>query len=156
MPAEAQGAYRLFTDGGARGNPGPAGLGAVLVAPDGSVLREVARGIGWATNNVAEYQGLIEGLLIAQAFSVDELNVFMDSRLVVEQMRGNFKVKHPGLKPLHEKARELAASFKRIRFHAIPRSQNVHADRLTNRGIDEWVAENPGFGPPDQEQPGLF
>ena len=148
--------HRLYTDGGARGNPGPAGLGAVLVSPDGSVLREVVRAIGWATNNVAEYQGLIEGLKTARSLGIDELDVFMDSKLVVEQMRGNFKVKHPGLKPLHDAARKLAREFRGITFRAVPRAQNAHADRLTNVAIDEWIAGNPGFGPPTEAQQELF
>ena len=131
-------------------------MGVVLISPDGSVLREVARGIGWATNNVAEYQGLIEGLQTARSLGIEQLDVFMDSKLVVEQMRGNFKVKHPGLKPLHETARKLAKEFLAITFRAVPRAQNAHADRLTNLAIDEWIAANPGFEPPLQRQQGLF
>lgn len=136
------GAYRLFTDGGARGNPGPAGIGVVLESAGGEVIEEVARGIGRATNNVAEYEGLIEGLRVALRHGVPDLAVFMDSTLVIQQMRGVFKVKHPGLKPLHATARKLATQFASISFQAIGRESNRHADRLSNRGMDEWEAQN--------------
>lgn len=151
------GFHRLFTDGGARGNPGPAGIGAVLQSPDGKPLAELARGIGWTTNNVAEYRGLIEGLRLAKDHGVHRLSVFMDSTLVVQQMLGRFKVKHPGLKPLHATATELAGQFQQIRFQAIPRAQNVHADRLSNVGMDCWNAEEAGSGPPPElPAEGLF
>jgi ribonuclease HI len=152
------GAYKLHTDGGARGNPGPAGIGVVLESPEGEVVTEIGRGIGWATNNVAEYEGLIAGLKAAREAGVSDLDVYMDSTLVIEQMKGRWKVKHPGLKPLHAKARKLAGEFDRIRFKAVPRAQNKHADRLSNQGMDSWEAENPGFQPPaaEVEQTGLF
>ncbi|HEX2052877.1 MAG TPA: reverse transcriptase-like protein [Actinomycetota bacterium] len=143
------GAYKLHTDGGARGNPGPAGIGVVLQSPEGEVVAEVGRGIGWATNNVAEYEGLIEGLQQARSHGVTALDVYMDSTLVIEQMKGKWKVKHPGLQPLHAKARKLAREFDRITFRAVPRAQNKHADRLSNKGMDEWEAANPGYGPPE-------
>ena len=143
------GAYRLHTDGGARGNPGPAGIGVVLESPEGEVVEEIGRGIGWATNNVAEYEGLIEGLQAARRHGATALDVYMDSTLVIEQMKGNFKVKHPGLLPLHAKARKLAREFDRITFKAVPRTQNKDADRLSNQGMDDWEAANPGFRPPE-------
>jgi len=151
------GAYRLHTDGGARGNPGPAGIGVVLESPDGEVIEEIGRGIGWATNNVAEYEGLIEGLQAARRHGAASLKVFMDSTLVVQQMQGNYKVKHPGLRPLHAKARKLAQEFDEITFQAVPRAQNQRADRLSNEGMDEWQSANPDFeGPGSPEQSGLF
>ncbi|MBW3590431.1 MAG: reverse transcriptase-like protein [Actinobacteria bacterium] len=128
--------HHLFTDGGARGNPGPAGFGVVLQTADGRLVEEVARAIGWATNNVAEYEGLIEGLRTALRNGVERLAVFMDSTLVVQQMRGAFKVKNPGLKPLHATAEQLASQFHSIEFQAIPRERNKHADRLSNEGMD--------------------
>jgi ribonuclease H / adenosylcobalamin/alpha-ribazole phosphatase len=105
-------------------------------------------GIGWATNNVAEYEALIEGLKLARRWGVEHLDVFMDSKLVVEQMRGSFKVKHPGLKPLHASARALANEFKRVRFKAVPRHLNTHADRLVNEAIDAWLQSNPEYPTP--------
>lgn len=120
------------------------------------MVEEIARGIGWATNNVAEYEGLIEGLKLALLRGVRRLAVFMDSTLVIQQMRGAFKVKHPGLKPLHESARKLASQFESIRFQAIPRERNRHADKLSNQAMDQWESENPGFRPPEAESSSLF
>lgn len=142
------GAYRLHTDGGARGNPGPAGIGVVLESPDGEVVAEIGRGIGWATNNVAEYEGLIEGLQQARRRGVTALDVYMDSTLVIEQMKGRWKVKHPGLLPLHTRARKLAREFDRITFRAVPRAQNKHADRLSNQGMDEQESQGGAQPPP--------
>ncbi|MEX0790928.1 MAG: ribonuclease HI family protein [Actinomycetota bacterium] len=133
-------AYRLHTDGGARGNPGPAGIGVVLESPEGEILEQIGRGIGWATNNVAEYEALIVGLQTARVHGAADLEVFMDSRLVTEQMKGNYKVKSPGLKTLYERARSLAQQFDRITFNAVPRAQNSHADSLSNRGMDDQAA----------------
>lgn len=147
------GEYRLFTDGAARGNPGPAGVAAVLEDPEGDVAGEIARGIGWATNNVAEYRALIEGLRLAAAHEVERLVVISDSALLVQQMRGAFKVKHPGLKPLHAEARELVRQFRRVRFEAVPREQNRRADALANQAIDR---DNPEAAPPDTAQQLLF
>lgn len=148
--------FSLHTDGGARGNPGPAGIGVVLKAPDGRIVEEVARGIGWATNNVAEYEGLLEGLRCAARHGAKKLSVHMDSVLVVQQMKGAFKVKHPGLKPLHEMARELVKQFDQVVFKAIPREQNTEADTLMNEGIDRWLEENDGYVAPPVAQPKLF
>src|SRR5687768_2339062 len=117
---DEDGSFRLRTDGGARGNPGPAGIGVVLEDSSGQVIAELSEGIGWATNNVAEYQGLIAGLKLALSQEVSRLDVFMDSLLVIEQMKGKYRVKHPGLKPLHASAKELASKFERVRFHAVP------------------------------------
>jgi ribonuclease HI len=145
--------HRLFTDGGARGNPGPAGIGVVLVSPGGDVVEEIGRGIGKATNNVAEYEALIEGLKLALKHSVTRLEVLMDSLLVVQQMRGAFKVKNPGLQPLHRAARDLAGQFDWISFKAIPRAENSHADRLANHGMDEGAAAR--RAPASSGEPGL-
>jgi ribonuclease H / adenosylcobalamin/alpha-ribazole phosphatase len=152
--------FVLRTDGGARGNPGPAGIGFVLEDLSGAVVAEGAEGIGWATNNVAEYRALIAGLQTALERGVERLEVVMDSTLVVNQMKGGFRVKHPGLKPLHSQARDLAKRFERIAFKAVPRSENFKADKLVNEAIDKWVARNPGARAPDSDshssQRGLF
>jgi len=127
----------LEADGGSRGNPGPAGYGAVVRDPvTGAVLAERAAGIGNATNNVAEYGGLIAGLQAARELGADDVEVRMDSKLVVEQMSGRWKVKHPSMQPLARQAAELVASFGRVRFSWIPRAENVHADRLANEAMD--------------------
>lgn len=148
--------HRLFTDGAARGNPGPAGIGVVLETADGELVEEFGRGIGWATNNVAEYKGLIEGLWLAIRRHAEDLHVYMDSLLVVRQMQGAFKVKHPGLRPLHTLATGLAAEFKSIRFEAVRRELNTRADLLCNIGIDAWLAEHPDFEPPSPAQTSLI
>ena len=125
-------------DGGSRGNPGPAGFGAVVLDPrTGAVLAERAEGIGRATNNVAEYRGLIAGLTaVLELPGVEEVEVRMDSKLVVEQMSGRWKVKHPDMVPLAKQAGALVAQLPRVRFGWIPREKNKHADRLANEAMD--------------------
>lgn len=124
-------------DGGSRGNPGPAGYGAVVWSPGRtSVLAESKSAIGRATNNVAEYRGLIAGLEAASGIGATEVEVFMDSKLVVEQMSGRWRVKHPDLIPLHQRARDLARAFRRISYAWIPRAENSHADALANEAMD--------------------
>jgi broad specificity phosphatase PhoE/ribonuclease HI len=127
----------IEADGGSRGNPGPAGYGAVVRTEDrATVLAESKQAIGHATNNVAEYRGLIAGLEDAVKLDATEVAVFMDSKLVVEQMSGRWKVKHPGLIELHAQARKLAARFDRISYAWIPRERNKDADRLANEAMD--------------------
>ncbi len=124
-------------DGGSRGNPGPAGFGCVVWAADhATVLAEHCQPIGITTNNVAEYRGLIAGLEEARRLGADELEVRMDSKLVVEQMSGRWKVKNAGLAELHQQARALASTFGFVRFSWIPREQNKTADRLANEAMD--------------------
>ena len=124
-------------DGGSRGNPGPAGFGAVVWSVDHStVLAEIKEAIGTATNNVAEYRGLIAGLTEAANLGASDVDAFLDSKLVVEQMSGRWKVKHPDLAQLHQEARRLASGFERISFSWIPREKNSHADRLANEAMD--------------------
>jgi ribonuclease H / adenosylcobalamin/alpha-ribazole phosphatase len=138
----------IEADGGSRGNPGPAGYGAVVRTEDrATVLAESKQAIGHATNNVAEYRGLIAGLEDAVKLDATEVAVFMDSKLVVEQMSGRWKVKHPGLIELHAQARKLAARFDRISYAWIPRERNKDADRLANEAMDaaaEISDENSG------------
>jgi probable phosphoglycerate mutase len=123
-------------DGGSRGNPGPAGYGAAVFAEDGSVLAERAEDLGVATNNVAEYQGLIAGLTAARDLGADAVTVRMDSKLVVEQMSGRWQIKNEALKPLAAISRDIAAGFTEVTYTWIPRAQNAHADRLANEAMD--------------------
>ena len=135
-------------DGGSRGNPGPAGFGCVVFSADrATVLAEHKQFIGQTTNNVAEYRGLIAGLEEARRLGADEVAVSMDSKLVVEQMSGRWKVKHPGLAELHQQARALASTFDGVTFDWIPRERNAHADRLANEAMD--AAGTAGDPPPD-------
>ncbi|PWK91837.1 putative phosphoglycerate mutase [Lentzea atacamensis] len=124
-------------DGGSRGNPGPAGYGAVVRDKlSGETLAERKGFIGVATNNVAEYQGLIAGLRAAQELGAETVDVRMDSKLVVEQMSGRWKIKHPSMQPLALEAQQLARAFGRITYEWIPRERNRQADRLANEAMD--------------------
>jgi ribonuclease HI len=125
-----------YIDGGARGNPGPAGYGVRIEQPDGALIDEFAQSIGVATNNVAEYRGLLAALEWARGHGHRALHVRSDSLLLVQQMRGNFKVRHPGLQPLHARARLLAHEIGRVTFEHIGRALNAHADRLANAAMD--------------------
>ena len=126
----------VHVDGGARGNPGPAAAAAVVSAPDGRVLDESAVTLGHATNNVAEYRGLLLGLERAAALGADEVEVVNDSELVAKQVDGAYKVKSADLRPLHEQARELLRGFERWSIRSVPRAQNAAADALVNRALD--------------------
>ncbi len=131
-------------DGGSRGNPGPAGYGSVVWTSDRSrVLAESKQAIGIATNNVAEYRGLIAGLAEAAKLHATEVAVSMDSKLVIEQMSGRWRVKHPDLKELNAEARTLASQFDRIGYQWIPRAENSHADRLANEAMDAAADKKP-------------
>lgn len=126
----------LYTDGGSRGNPGPAGIGIVLLRETGDVCCAGGRFLGECTNNVAEYEALIWGLRSAAHCGMTELLVRADSELVVKQMRGEYRVKHPGLQPLYAKAKEAARAFARIRYEHVRREQNTQADALANAAMD--------------------
>jgi broad specificity phosphatase PhoE/ribonuclease HI len=124
-------------DGGSRGNPGPAGYGAVVFdSAHGTVLAERKESLGVATNNVAEYRGLIAGLGAAAELGASAVEVRMDSKLVVEQMSGRWKVKHPDMIPLQRRAADLAGQFEQVTYTWIPRAENAHADRLANEAMD--------------------
>ena len=127
---------RLSTDGGARGNPGPAAYAYVLEADDSTVLAAHGEAIGVATNNVAEYRALVEGLRKAVEVGVDELEVVSDSELLVHQMRGEYKVKNEALKLLWVDAQELADKLRKVTFTAVRREHNELADRLVNEALD--------------------
>ncbi|GAA1969683.1 bifunctional RNase H/acid phosphatase [Amycolatopsis minnesotensis] len=132
----------IEADGGSRGNPGPAGYGAVVFdAATSEVLAERRAGLGVTTNNVAEYTGLVEGLRAARELGASIVDVRMDSKLVVEQSCGRWKIKNAALIPLAEQVRELAAGFDRVRYQWIPRAENAHADRLANEAMDEQAGK---------------
>ena len=135
--------YTLYTDGGARGNPGPAATGVVVYDTAGRELGHFSTYLGRATNNQAEYQALILGLgrvqkLVGDAHRLGEVivTVLMDSELIVRQLTGEYRVKNRELKPLHAKVEELVAKFGRVTFRHIPREQNSRADKLVNRTLD--------------------
>ncbi len=127
---------RLFTDGGARGNPGPAAAAYVLEGEDGTVLDARGEAIGIATNNVAEYRALVAGLRRAAEIGVSELEVVSDSELLVKQMSGEYRVKNAALVDLSLEAGRLARELARVRYTAVPRAQNELADRLVNEALD--------------------
>ena len=136
----------LYTDGGARGNPGPAGSGYVLEAPDRTILAANGRAIGVATNNVAEYQALIDGLRMVLELGLDEVEVVSDSQLLVKQMTGEYRVKNAALADLSLEAKRLARQIGGVRYRAVPREQNELADRLVNQALDaEQAAAGDSF-----------
>ena len=128
---------RLITDGGARGNPGPAASAFVLEAADGTVLDARGTAIGVATNNVAEYRALVDGLRRAVEVGVDELEVVSDSELLVRQMRGEYRVKNETLRGLFLEASALARQIRSVTYTAVRREHNELADRLVNQALDE-------------------
>jgi ribonuclease HI len=127
-------------DGGARGNPGPAAIAAVLATPDGEVLEQIGEPIGRATNNVAEYRALLLGIERARAFGAVELDLVGDSELVVRQVKGEYKVKDPGLRELHAQVRAALAGFERWSIRHVRREHNAEADRLVNEALDGSLA----------------
>lgn len=133
----------IEADGGSRGNPGPAGYGAVVRAADGEVLAERRGSLGVATNNVAEYQGLIAGLHAAAELGAQVVEARLDSKLVVEQMSGRWKIKNEQLRPLALQARDVAGRFSEVRYEWVPRARNAHADRLANEAMDDAADKEP-------------
>src|SRR5215813_2374522 len=132
---------RAYVDGGSRGNPGPAGYGVRIEQEDGTVA-ELKESLGLATNNVAEYSGLIAALRWAAAHGISKLHVRADSELLVKQMRGEYRVKSPGLQPLHEQARSLVRRIGRVKFEHVRREFNKDADRLANEAMDAAALGN--------------
>lgn len=150
------GLLTLYTDGAARGNPGPAGIGVVVKGRGGKVLARVAKGIGVATNNVAEYRAALEGLKRAAELGGRSVVLRSDSKLLIEQLSERWRVKNPTLIRLHEEIRALLAAFESVAFEHVPRELNRSADQLANRGVDEWLAgPGRGYRPPDPV-PDLF
>jgi ribonuclease HI len=126
----------VHVDGGARGNPGPAAIGVVLSAPDGTTVDELGERIGVATNNVAEYRALLRGVEHASEFGAHEIELINDSELVAKQLTGAYKVKHPAMQPLHAEALAALKRFKSWRIRSVPRAQNARADALVNEALD--------------------
>lgn len=126
----------LYTDGAARGNPGPAGAGAYLCDEQEEMLAEVAVYLGETTNNVAEYQALLHGLRKAIDLGADEITIAADSQLMVRQILGQYRVKHPGLIPLYREALALLKKFRKYSIKHIDREENYEADRLANQAVD--------------------
>jgi len=128
--------FRAGIDGGSRGNPGPAAWGVVVLDTDGRAIEGFAGAIGRATNNVAEYRALLEALAIALARRADDVEVLADSELVVKQVRGEYKVRHPDLIPLHAEAVRLIARIRRFKIGHVPREKNKAADKLVNQALN--------------------
>ncbi len=128
---------RLYSDGAARGNPGPSGAGAVLVEPGGQVVARLGKFLGHQTNNYAEYMGLLLGLKHAKTLGAKEIEVFADSELLIRQLGGRYQVKSPSLRPLYEEAVRLLNDFSRVKLVHVPREMNAAADEMSNRAIDE-------------------
>jgi ribonuclease HI len=135
--ASPAGPVVAYIDGGARGNPGPAGFGVRVESAAGELIEEFAESIGVATNNVAEYRALLAALEWARRHGSRQLHVRSDSLLLVQQMLGNYKVKHAGLQPLHARARLLAHEIGAVTFEHVGRASNAHADRLANTAMDD-------------------
>lgn len=126
----------IHVDGGARGNPGPAAIAAVLSSPEGDVIDEAKETIGVASNNVAEYRALLLGLQRAKALGGTDVEVVNDSELIAKQVNGEYKVKHPDMKPLHAQAVAAFAEFDHWLIRSVPRAQNAQADALVNQALD--------------------
>ena len=142
-PDAPHGWRRLFTDGAARGNPGHAGAGALLLDADGAVLQRVSGYLGICTNNVAEYRALLAGLKESLRLGNGPLALFMDSELVARQLSGQYKVRNAQLLPLYEEAMQLLAQFAAWQVRHLPRAKNAEADRLANAGIDQHLGKTP-------------
>lgn len=140
-----------YIDGGARGNPGPAGYGVRIESPDGALIEELHGALGIATNNVAEYNGLLAALQWAVDHAEVDVHMRSDSELLVKQMRGEYKVRHPGLQPLYVRARLLVMQLDRVVFEHVRREQNTEADRLSNIAMDEAQEMEKGKGRRDKE-----
>ena len=140
-----------YIDGGARGNPGPAGYGVRIESQDGTLIEELHAPLGIATNNVAEYNGLLAALRWAVDHDVDKLLIRSDSELLVKQMLGAYKVKHPGLQPLAARARLLTLQLGRVTFEHVRREYNTEADRLSNIAMDEAEGKEEGGRKKEEE-----
>jgi ribonuclease H / adenosylcobalamin/alpha-ribazole phosphatase len=156
LPADPHPSVVVSCDGAARGNPGPAGIGVVVSTHDGTVLEELGEGIGPATNNVAEYRAAIAGLELAAKHGAKRVHLRSDSRLLIEQLAGRWKVKNPPLQRLHEEARALIKGFEKVTLEHVPRERNKEADRMANVGVDTWLLENGPYEPPLEAAPPLF
>lgn len=131
----------IHIDGGSRGNPGDAGFGVYVARPGGGVVAELYGFLGRATNNVAEYQALIHALEFARKRGAQRVRLYSDSELVVRQMSGKYRVKHPDMLPLHRRASELLRGFESATLEHVRREQNREADRLANQALDERASK---------------
>ncbi len=131
--------FIIYSDGGARGNPGPAAIGAVILSLDGEVIKEISKTIGETTNNQAEYQAIIAGLEAAKDLGAEAVDCFLDSELVVKQLKREYKVKNQDLAPLFLRVHNLSVQFKKISYTHVPREKNKEADRLVNEALDAVV-----------------
>lgn len=138
-PVHKDASYTLFVDGASRGNPGKAGAGAVIKAPDGTIIKRLKSYLGIATNNVAEYRALLMALEAAQALNIQSLKIYADSELVVKQIKGKYKVRNEDLLVLYNKVQRLLKGFKKFHIDHIPREKNSDADLLANEAIDGRV-----------------
>ena len=136
LAAGPPGKLIIHVDGGARGNPGPAAIGVVVWTESGKLLEELGEEIGPATNNVAEYRAVLRGLERAAALGAREVELVNDSELVARQLTGAYKVKHPSMKPLHERASSALRGFRSWRIRTVPRAENARADELVNGALD--------------------
>jgi acyl dehydratase/ribonuclease HI len=153
-PARSEGAYTANIDGAARGNPGPAAYGVVVRKPDGKTHESLGKYIGRTTNNVAEYYALIAALDYAAANGIRRLRVYSDSQLIVNQIKGIYKVKHPDLRPLHERAKKQAAALESFTIQYLPREENRDADELANVALDSTGGVKPAYGSAPAKKPG--
>ena len=140
----------IFSDGACSGNPGPAGIGVFILSDDGKVVREVSEAIGQATNNIAEYRAFIRGLQEAKELGAECVRLRTDSELLFYQIKGDYKVKHPNMKPLHQEAVALLKTFKKVECKVVPREQNKEADRLSTTAL----RQDKGSG--QDGRPGVF
>ena len=140
LPADRRLRLTLHCDGAARGTPGPAGVGVHIADEEGRTVAEIAEGIGEATNNVAEYTAAIRGLARARELGATDVHLRSDSKLLIEQLAGRWKIKNKNLMRLHREVRELADGFERVTYEHVPRERNVEADRLATEGVDAWLA----------------
>lgn len=144
-------------DGGARGNPGPAGIGVTIVGPRKKVVAELSEAIGHATNNVAEYTAVIRALERSRELEATDVLIRSDSKLLIEQLKGVYRVKNPTLQRLHAEARAAARAFKQVTYEHVRRERNVRADELVNLAIDAWLADHGDEPVPmDTDQERLF
>ena len=144
--ARKEGAYTANIDGAARGNPGPAAYGVIVRRPDGKKHESLGKYIGRTTNNVAEYYALIAALDYAAANGIRRLRVYSDSQLIVNQIKGIYKVKHPDLRPLHERAKKQAAGLESFTIQYVPREENRDADEMANAALDSTGGVKAAYG----------
>ena len=153
LPTDPGRSLIVSTDGASRGNPGPAGYGVSIAEDDGTIVEELAKGIGITTNNVAEYTAALEGLRKAAELGAEDVLLRSDSRLLIEQLSGRYRVKNPTLQRLHAEVRSIARGFRRVRYEHVRREFNKEADRLANLGVDEWLDAGGDASPPETARP---